>query len=64
MTRRKARRASETESPMNPRLSFGEAWMAKALSNTDELKYAIGARATIAIWNNECGSLSVLLSTE
>ena len=38
--------------------------MAKALSNTDELKYAIGARAAIAIWNRERGSLSVLLSTE
>ena len=64
VTRRKARRASETESPMNPKLSFGEAWMAKALSNTDEPKYAIGARAAIVLWNTERRSLSVLLLTE
>ena len=64
VTRRKARRASEIESPMSPRRSFGEAWIAKALSNTEEPKYAIGARAAIVRWNRERGSLSVLSLSE
>ena len=51
VTRRKASRASEIESPMSPRLSFCGALTATALRKPDARRHAIGARAAMVRWN-------------
>ena len=51
VTRRKASRASEIESPMSLKLSFCGALTATALRKTEVQRYAIGARAAIGRWN-------------
>ena len=51
VTRWKARRARETETPMRPRVSFCEALSAKAPMKTDVQRYVTGMRAAIVGWN-------------